>query len=166
MCFTQFFTCSNPHVDRCSNPLPWDPLSSPPTHRSGLRGRSRQRPRRRRVHLGREPSVTSELASRRGWDKRGFHRRVANPQSFCRSCFMCAHVAIVCHISQNVPMNVDYGELRHFCDDPVCPDHVWKLSIRVRNLNISESEFRFLGNALWTQESHPVTSRICLSQTL
>ena len=22
----QFFTCSNPHVDRCSNPLPWDPL--------------------------------------------------------------------------------------------------------------------------------------------
>ena len=21
--------CSNPHVDRCSNPLPWDPLSSP-----------------------------------------------------------------------------------------------------------------------------------------
>ena len=27
-CFN-LFTCSNPHVDRCSNPLPWDPLSSP-----------------------------------------------------------------------------------------------------------------------------------------
>ena len=27
--YSQFFTCSNPHVDRCSNPLPWDPLSSP-----------------------------------------------------------------------------------------------------------------------------------------
>ena len=26
---TQFLTCSNPHVDRCSNPLPWDPLTSP-----------------------------------------------------------------------------------------------------------------------------------------
>ena len=29
------------------------------------------------------------------------------------------------------PMNVDYGELRQFCDDPddpVCPDPVWKLS--------------------------------------
>ena len=25
----QFFTCSNPHVNRCSNPLPWDPLGSP-----------------------------------------------------------------------------------------------------------------------------------------
>ena len=23
---SQFFTRSNPHVDRCSNPLPWDPL--------------------------------------------------------------------------------------------------------------------------------------------
>ena len=25
---SQLFTCSSPHVDRCSNPLPWDPLSS------------------------------------------------------------------------------------------------------------------------------------------
>ena len=25
-------TCSNPHVDRCSNPLPWDPLTSPYKH--------------------------------------------------------------------------------------------------------------------------------------
>ena len=25
-------------------------------------------------------------------------------------------------------MKVYYGELRHFCDDPVCPDPVWKLS--------------------------------------
>ena len=26
---SQFFARANPHVDRCSNPLPWDPLSSP-----------------------------------------------------------------------------------------------------------------------------------------
>ena len=24
-------------------------------------------------------------------------------------------------------MNVGYGRLRHFCDEPVCPDPVWKL---------------------------------------
>ena len=29
-CF-QLFTGSNPHVDRRSNPLPWDPLRSPQT---------------------------------------------------------------------------------------------------------------------------------------
>ena len=28
-CFTRFLTSSSPHVDRCPNPLPWDPLSSP-----------------------------------------------------------------------------------------------------------------------------------------
>ena len=28
MFYSQFFTRSNPHVGRCSNPLPWDPLSS------------------------------------------------------------------------------------------------------------------------------------------
>ena len=26
------------------------------------------------------------------------------------------------------PMSLDYGQLLHFCDDPVCPDPVWKLS--------------------------------------
>ena len=26
------------------------------------------------------------------------------------------------------PVKVHYGELRHFCDDPVCADPVWKLS--------------------------------------
>ena len=29
MFYSQFFTCSNPHVDRCSNPRPWDSLNSP-----------------------------------------------------------------------------------------------------------------------------------------
>ena len=29
MFYSQVFTCSDPHADRCSNPLPWDPLSSP-----------------------------------------------------------------------------------------------------------------------------------------
>ena len=27
--YSQFVTCSSPHIDRCSNPLPWDLLSSP-----------------------------------------------------------------------------------------------------------------------------------------
>ena len=27
--YSQFSTCSNPRVDRCSNPFPWDPHSSP-----------------------------------------------------------------------------------------------------------------------------------------
>ena len=29
---SQFVTCSNPHVDRYLNPLPWDPLTSPYTN--------------------------------------------------------------------------------------------------------------------------------------
>ena len=29
MLCSQLFTSSNPHVDRCSSPLPWDPLRSP-----------------------------------------------------------------------------------------------------------------------------------------
>ena len=27
--YSQFLTCSDPHIDRCSDPLPLDPLSSP-----------------------------------------------------------------------------------------------------------------------------------------
>ena len=27
--YSQVFACPNPYVDRCSNPLPWDPLGSP-----------------------------------------------------------------------------------------------------------------------------------------
>ena len=26
-------------------------------------------------------------------------------------------------------VNTDYGKVRHFCDDPVSPDPVWKLPI-------------------------------------
>ena len=36
--------------------------------------------------------------------------------------------ALTAYILQHVSMKVDYGELRHFCDEPVCPDPVWKLS--------------------------------------
>ena len=32
VCRSQFFTCSSPYADRCSKPLPWDPLSSPQKH--------------------------------------------------------------------------------------------------------------------------------------
>ena len=46
------------------------------------------------------------------------------------------HVAICCHMLNIVatlrphfPLEVHGGELRHFfCDDPVCPDPVWKLA--------------------------------------
>ena len=38
------------------------------------------------------------------------------------------HVATVCHLLYNFATNFDYGKWRHFCDDPVCPDPVWKLS--------------------------------------
>ena len=39
------------------------------------------------------------------------------------------HVAVRCYILQHFPMNVDYGEWRHFCDDHIYPDPVWKLSM-------------------------------------
>ena len=37
-------------------------------------------------------------------------------------------VATFCHMLAHFPMTVDSGELRHVCDDPVCPDQVGKLS--------------------------------------
>ena len=46
-------------------------------------------------------------------------------------CFKCAHVATCCHSLPHVatccpyfPVTVHWRELRHFCDDPVCPDRV------------------------------------------
>ena len=70
----------------------------------------------------------------------GFHRRARNSTTFCN---MLLQVLIRCHILSHVatclsyvatccphfPMKVHYGKLRRFCDDPVCPDPVWKLSI-------------------------------------
>ena len=32
------------------------------------------------------------------------------------------------HMLPHFPLNVDYGESRHLCDDPGCPDPVQKLS--------------------------------------
>ena len=44
---------------------------------------------------------------------------------------LCAHtLPRTAHIWPHLAMTVDYGKLRHFCDDPVCPDPVWKLSIK------------------------------------
>ena len=39
--------------------------------------------------------------------------------------------------------NIDYGKLRHFCDDPVCPDPVWKLSRDPTGHAHPESELLF-----------------------
>ena len=33
------------------------------------------------------------------------------------------------HLMSHVATSVDYWKLRHFCDDPVCPDPVWKLPL-------------------------------------
>ena len=37
------------------------------------------------------------------------------------------YVVSSAHMSPHLPTTVDYGESRHFCDDPVCPDPIWKL---------------------------------------
>ena len=34
----------------------------------------------------------------------------------------------MCHTYHTFAMNIDYGKSRHFCDDPVCSDPVWKSS--------------------------------------
>ena len=70
-------------------------------------------------------------ASRRGRDKRGFHRRSTNPLHFVIHCSKCAHfTAISCNMFSYVatfcihfPVTIHYGESRHFCEDPVCPDN-------------------------------------------
>ena len=63
------------------------------------------------------------------------------PECCFKTCHMllkCARVATFCNLLPHLiifatfcpqaPMKVDYGELRHFCDEPVCPDPVWMLS--------------------------------------
>ena len=40
--YPQVFTCFNPHDDRCADPLPWDPLSSPYRGVAALRGVERE----------------------------------------------------------------------------------------------------------------------------
>ena len=44
----------------------------------------------------------------------------------CRKYHTCSHS--LPRFATRFRMKVDYGKLRHFCDDPVCPDPVWKLS--------------------------------------
>ena len=46
-------------------------------------------------------------------------------RSLTRIPYMLLHVAAFCQTA----MEVDRGKLRHFCDDPVCPDPVWKLLV-------------------------------------
>ena len=36
------------------------------------------------------------------------------------------HVATCCHTSPHFATNIDYGQLRQFCEHPVCPEPVWK----------------------------------------
>ena len=45
-------------------------------------------------------------------------------------------LCFTCHtFATNMPcifaVRLEYGESQHFCDGPVCPDSVWKLSIRI-----------------------------------
>ena len=53
----------------------------------------------RRDPAGRGHRLT---ASRRGRDKRGFHRRATFPYSFVRCWFKCASVATFCHTLSHV----------------------------------------------------------------
>ena len=98
--------------------------------------------------------LSKSLASRRG-----FRRRTANPlhlyiyilQYMCIyiythiyiyiyihtyiHTYICIYIyiymyAIVCHMLPTCFHESDYRELRHFSDDPVRPDPVWKLSTR------------------------------------
>ena len=72
------------------------------------------------------------LASRRGQDKRLLvYRSATNPMTFGICCLSAhtlpqiwLHFAIVC----NVMSYIATWKLWYFCDDPVCPDPVWKLS--------------------------------------
>ena len=47
---------------------------------------------------------------------------------FTSSAYICHMLQYFVSVCLHFPMIVDYRELRHFCDDPICPDHVWKLS--------------------------------------
>ena len=69
--------------------------------------------------LGAPPISLSSPASRRGRDKTFVSQKGHKP-----------HVAIFCHILPTFPYECSFimCELRHFCDDPVCPDPVRKLS--------------------------------------
>ena len=54
--------------------------------------------------------------------------------SLCVKC-ACSYVATCCNRLPYFPMKVDEGKSRHFCDDPVCPDPVWKPSREPRDGN-------------------------------
>ena len=51
---------------------------------------------------------------------------------FLTCCHSLCLMRTCCHklpgFAAHLPMKVDYGKLWHFCDDPVCPYPVWKLS--------------------------------------
>jgi len=66
-------------------------------------------------------------ASRRGRDRPGLHGGAANPLT---SGHLSLSGRTCCRTLPHFPMEVDYGESRHFCDDPVCPDPVRKLSMK------------------------------------
>ena len=67
-------------------------------------------------------------ASRRGRDKHCFHTRGTNPLHFAIVCFKVTCCHMLRTFCPHFPMNVHYRESRHFCEDPICPDPVWKLS--------------------------------------
>ena len=51
--------------------------------------------------------------------------RVARPPPFAIYCHRLQYSGTIC---PHFTTKVHQGELRKFCDDPVCPDPVWKLS--------------------------------------
>ena len=78
LCFTlKFFACSDPHVDRCSNPLLWDPLSSP-LHQNNIQiinnseqiKQNNQRLKQHRKQNNNKHSKTAKKAEKRRRSKR------------------------------------------------------------------------------------------------
>ena len=69
------------------------------------------------------------LASGRGQDKSCFLQKCNTSHVFFCQCCLSAHgLPEIPYMLQHFAMKVDDGKLRHFSDDPVCPDLIWRLS--------------------------------------
>ena len=73
---------------------------------------------------------------------------------------MLPHAAIFCCMLQyfvtfcpHCPVKVHKGESRHFCNDPVCPDPVWKPVTHVRSLAFCLDR-RFLVGSISSQRKN------------
>ena len=90
--------------------------------------------------------LANALPSRRGQDRRVDVYKSATNIILSSLLFRYTHILpqipyICVTNTMRVAMNKYYGKLRHFCDDPGCPDPVWKLSTNVRKEHIANVWF-------------------------